>query len=89
VAARKKAELARQIAALKTKGEDVRRVQALITQGMTYADRELEEFDFLDCSEIRSDVERALREEVKADWSQRDVEMLVDEVIDEEGDEDD
>jgi excisionase family DNA binding protein len=86
---RKKAEQARQVAALKAKAESDRQVQALITQGMAYADQDLEQFDFLDCAEIRSDVERALREEVKADWSQRDVEMLVDEVMDEPGEEDD
>lgn len=87
--ARKKAEQARQVAALKAKAEADRQVQALITQGMAYAEQELEEFDFLDCVEIRSDVERALREEVKADWSQRDVEMLVEDVLDEPGEEDD
>jgi excisionase family DNA binding protein len=70
-------------AAAKTKAEDERRVQDLISHGKRYAEDALREFEAFDRWKVRSQIEKALQEEVEADWSERDVEDLVDEELDE------
>lgn len=85
---RQRAEEERKQAAAKAKAEAERRVATLISHGATYAEEELSDFDVFDQWEIRDDVQKVLGEEVRADWSERDVEALVDDVIDEYEDED-
>jgi hypothetical protein len=51
--------------------------------GVAYANQELNDFNVLDRWEIRPEVEKAPREDVRSDWSERDVEELVDDVLDE------
>ncbi len=67
---------------LRKQQEAERRVKDLIDHGKHYA--WLETFansDFSDAERARRDVERALREEVKADWSEAEVDDLVDDVL--------
>ncbi len=78
-----KASRAAQEAASKAKAEAERRVQELIAHGKKYAEGGLREFTGLDRWEIRSEIEKALQEEIEADWSARAVEDLVDELLDE------
>jgi hypothetical protein len=77
------AEEARRRAEAKSKAEAERRVAVLISHGMTHAQSELSDFEAFDRWEIREEVEKVLREEVKAEWSERDVEGLVNDVLDE------
>ncbi len=82
-AARREAEEARKRTEAKAKAEAERRVDEVIAHGKRYAEQELREFEVFDRWEIRMEVEKALREEVSADWLEADVEELVDEVLDE------
>ncbi len=68
--------------------EATRQIQMLIDHGTRYANRELRAFDAGIRWKVRRDVEEALKEEVKADWGEEDVEELVDEVLDEWEEED-
>ncbi len=86
--ARKEAEAAKAKAKAAAKEEATRQIQALINHGTSYANRELREFDTGIRWKVRRDVEEALKEEVKADWGEEDVEELVDEVLDEWEEED-
>lgn len=68
------------------------RVVALSSHGSTYAIRETAEWDWSAQSEARREVADELASKINADWSERDVEKLVDEVLsdwEEEDDEDD
>ena len=86
--ARKEAEAAKATAKAAAKEEANRHIQALIDHGTRYTNRELREFDAGIRWKVRRDVEEALKEEVKADWGEEDVEELVDEVLDEWEEED-
>jgi hypothetical protein len=66
----------------KAKAEAEHRIDEVIAHGKRYAEQELREFEVFDRWEIRMEVEKALREEVRADWFEADVEELVDEVLD-------
>lgn len=80
--------MAAQEAAARAKADAERRVQALITHGNTYAETGIQEFDLSERRTVRSAIDKALREEVEADWDERDVEALVEEVLDEETEDD-
>jgi excisionase family DNA binding protein len=68
--------------------EDERRLDALIERGTNYAWSEtLTGWDSAEAQRARRDVERALKDEVKADWSEAEVEDLVNDVL-YDGDED-
>jgi len=68
--------------------EDERKLKALIDHGNTQAWREtINRWDWSDAERARRDVERALKDEVKADWSEAEVDDLVNDVL-YEGDED-
>src|SRR2546422_1030503 len=68
--------------------EDERKLKALIDHGNTHAWCEtINGWDWSDAERARRDVERALKDEVKADWSEAEVDDLVNDVL-YEGDED-
>ncbi len=58
----------------------------LINHGKGYADAGVREFHMSDRGKLRSEIEKTLGEEVETDWTERDVEDLVDEVLDQEDD---
>src|SRR2546426_12552105 len=69
--------------------EDERKLKALIDHGNTHAWCEtINGWDRSEAERARRDVERALKDEVKADWSEAEVDDLVNDVL-YEGDEDD
>lgn len=84
-----KARRAAAEAASKVKAEADRLVQELIDHGKRYAEDDLLEFDPSDRWDVRLAIAKALGEEVGADWSERDVEDLVEDVLDEETEDDD
>ena len=49
----------------------------------------MREFPISDRWKLRSEIEKALHEEVEPDWTERDAEGLVDEVLDEQADDED
>ena len=62
--------------------EGERKLKALIDHGNTHAWREtINGWDWSDAERARRDVERALKDEVKADWSEAEVDDLVDDVL--------
>src|SRR5207302_11166651 len=62
--------------------EDKRKLKAMIDHGNTHAWREtINGWDWSDAERARRDVERALKDEVKADWSEAEVDDLVDDVL--------
>jgi excisionase family DNA binding protein len=78
---------------LRKQQEDERRLNALIERGKSYAWSEtFTGWEYSEAQRARRDVERALKDEVQADWSETEVEDLVDDVLgdgdDDEEDED-
>lgn len=73
--------------------EDERKMKALIEHGNSRAwTKTIAGWDWSDAQRARRDVERALRDELKADWSEDDVDDLVDDELaewEEEGESDD
>ena len=67
---------------------DEEHVQALIERGKSCASIKTLSWDRDDACQARADVAAALETEVQADWSERDVENLVEEVLDEWEEED-
>ena len=66
---------------------DSRRI-ALIAHGNNYAWRETTDWDWSASNEARDEVKKVLEREVEHDWTEREVEDAVDEVLDEWDDED-
>jgi excisionase family DNA binding protein len=84
------ADLARQTQARAAKTVAESRLNALKAHGRRYVVSETSEWEWSDASEARQDVDAALEAEVEADWSERDVEDLADDILDEfEEDEED
>ena len=73
------------------RGEQQQKVHDLIAHGRSYVQSETTDWDVSDRLVARAEVERALDDQVGADWRRRDVKDLVDAVLDqwEELDEDD
>jgi excisionase family DNA binding protein len=73
----------------KAKEEADRRRAALIAHGNEYARRETSDWDWSPSNEARDEVKKVLEREVEHDWTEREVENAVDEVLDEwdDGDE--
>jgi hypothetical protein len=66
----------------KTKEEqDERRIDALISSAMSYTRSETVEWESADQRAAMRDVERALEDEVEADWSDADARRVVDEEL--------
>ncbi len=61
--------------------DEQRRIASLTAYGNSYARSETWNWDSSDRDRARRDVERALREEVKADWTEADVKDLVDDEL--------
>ena len=76
-------QVARQEAARRTEQEAKRRVEALRAHGQAYARDETTDWDFSATVDACQEVDRVLQAEVEADWSERDVETLVDEILNE------
>ena len=62
---------------------DEQRLDSLIECGKRHAFGETRDWDVDDAEEARADVLEALEDEVEADWTEREVNELVDEVLDE------
>lgn len=75
-------ELARQKAAKEAEQAAARRIESLRTHGRNYAQGETADWDWSEQYEARQEVDKALTEEVEAAWKERDVEELVDEILD-------
>jgi hypothetical protein len=73
----------------KAKEEADRRKAALIAHGIEYARRETSGWDWTPSNEARDEVKKVLEREVEHDWTEREVEAGVDEVLDEWDDDDD
>jgi len=73
----------------KAKEEADRRRIALIAHGKNYAWRETTDWDWSASNEARDEVKKVLEREVDHDWTEREVEGAVDEVLDEWDDDDD
>jgi excisionase family DNA binding protein len=71
------------------KEEADRRRAALIAHGSDYARRETSDWDWSPSHEARDEVKKVLEREVEHDWTEREVEVEVDEVLDEWDDDDD
>ncbi len=68
--------------------EDERRLKALIAHGLSHARWEtMTGWDREERERMLRDVERALKDEVKVDWSEANVTDLVDDILDEDDDE--
>lgn len=67
----------------RAKLEDAQRVAALIRSGKFYAWTETQGWDSKAAERANREVERALRDDVAADWTKDDVRDLVDDVLDE------
>jgi excisionase family DNA binding protein len=82
---RKKAEVERQAATASTKAEAERWRQQLIEHGKRYAWEGLQEFESLvERWGVEAEIDQELQRQVRADWSERDVECLVDDVLEDE-----
>jgi len=75
--------LAQEKAEKKAREAARRRVEALRSHGRSYAQRETLPWEYQETQEAMKEVGQALTAEVEADLSERDVEDLVDEVLDE------
>lgn len=76
-------EIAEAAAQRKAEEYDRRRVRALIDHGMSYARQETRSgWDYTPKIEARQEVEEALKAQVESDWRERDVQDLVDEILD-------
>jgi excisionase family DNA binding protein len=73
----------------KAKEEADRRRIGLIAHGNNYAWRETTDWDWSASNEARDEVKKVLEREVEHDWTEREVEDAVDEVLDEWDDDDD
>jgi excisionase family DNA binding protein len=73
----------------KAKEEADRRRIPLIAHGNNYAWRETTDWDWSASNEARDEVKKVLEREVEHDWTEREVEDAVDEVLDEWDDDDD
>jgi hypothetical protein len=62
---------------------DERRLNSLIERGKRHAFGETRDWDVDDAEEARARVLKALEDEVEADWTDREANELVDEVLDE------
>ncbi|MDQ6768657.1 MAG: hypothetical protein M3Z54_01560 [Gemmatimonadota bacterium] len=67
----------------RSKHEEEERVIALIRSGKFYAWTETQSWDSKAAERANREVERALRDDVAADWTKDDVRDLVDDVLDE------
>lgn len=76
-------ELSRQDQERAKKAAAESRLNALKAHGRRYVVSETSEWEWSDASEARRDVETALDAEVEADWAERDVEDLADDILDE------
>jgi excisionase family DNA binding protein len=88
-AERQKAKADREAAKRQAEEDAQRRIQSLVSHGRMYATRSLRSVDARDRYRIRRDIESALNEEVESDWTDGDVEDLVDEVLGDWRDDDD
>jgi excisionase family DNA binding protein len=75
-------ELAREKAVREAQQAAARRIESLRTHGRNYAQEETADWEWSEQNEARNEVDKALAEEVEADWKERDVEDLVDEILD-------
>jgi hypothetical protein len=73
----------------KAKEEADRRRAALLVHGNSYAWRETTDWDWSTRTEARDEVKKVLEREVAHDWTEREVEDAVEEVLDEWDDDDD
>ena len=91
-AARKAAETAKQeaedAAEEAAEKEAEQRIQSLIEHGKSRAFWATTRWERDDREEARRDVEEALEDQVEADWSERDVDDFVDQILDESEEED-
>ncbi len=76
--AKRNAEEEQQRAAAREK----ERIRALIEHGLQYLNREVADWDVRDRWKVREEVEKGLQEEVRADWTERQVERWVDDELD-------
>lgn len=81
-------ELAREKAAKEAEQAVARRTESLRAHGRGYAQQETADWEWSEQYEARKEVDKALAEEVEADWRERHVEGLVDEILDQWVDED-
>ncbi|MEO8140640.1 MAG: helix-turn-helix domain-containing protein [Gemmatimonadota bacterium] len=72
----------------RAKEEADRRRAVLIAHGIEYARRETIDWDYSATTEARDEVKKVLEREVEHDWTEREVEGAVDEVLDEWDDDD-
>ncbi len=87
-AKRKEAEAQQQADLEELKRE--RRVDELIRYAISYTKDETEDWDFASKCPARREIEKVLKSEVKADWTEEDVEDWVDEILEQwEEDKDD
>jgi hypothetical protein len=63
--------------------QEERCLRPLIERGKSRALTKTLGWDFEDAQEARTDVARPLKDEVESDWTDREVDDLVDEVLDE------
>jgi len=82
-------ELARDESRQRAKQEEERRLETLRSHGRNYAQQETSDWDWSAAVEARGEVEQVLSAEVEADWSEREVTALVDEILDQWDNEDD
>lgn len=75
--------------AKKSKETNDRCRQNLVTHGLNYSMRETGNWDWASRAEGRDEVRKVLEREVAHDWTEREVEGAVDEVLDQWDDEDD
>ena len=87
-AARRAAEKAEEEARRAAEEQHERRVQSLIEHGKSRAFFATTRWESEDREEARADVEHALEDEVESDWSDQDVEELVDDLLEEWEEED-
>jgi excisionase family DNA binding protein len=85
---RRAAEKAEEEARRAAEEQDERRVQSLIEHGKSRAFFATTRWESEDREEARADVEHALEDEVESDWSEQDVEELVDDLLEEWEEED-
>ena len=86
-AAREAAKKSEAVAKRQEQEREEQRVRSLIEHGKSRAMMHTIGWDSEDKREARADVEEALKDEVEADWSERDVDELVDEALDESDEE--
>ena len=67
----------------KAKEDSDRRLAALISHGTEYARRETTGWDWSARNDARAEVGKVVTREVEADWTEHEVEDLVDEILDE------